>query len=512
MAECTTRSANGFEAGPLVGGAPGAFGSHEPPALTSAGVQRRSHVRNVAELHRAIDVVVALVAVIGVFLLANAHHMPGGLREFLRLRVSPPNVLLLCIFGVLWSQVFSVAGLYDRRRRRTPLGEVLTILAACSVGSVLVVIFPILSDDGAFGFDLIPIVWLTTMAGTLVARPMVRRATRASRARDVRRVLIVGSGPRAFKVYRELRASPDSGCDVVGFVDSNDQILYDEIRERTLGHLDQLAEVIVRHVVDDVLVALPIRSCYVEIQRAIETCERVGVRAKYLADIFQCSLARARYDDVDRLPVVTMDATVDDGRLFLKRAIDIVGASVALALLSPLLLATTIAVIATSPGPVFFVQERYGLRRRRFKMLKFRTMVQNAEGLQSQLEVHNEAAGPVFKIRNDPRTTPIGRFLRRSSIDELPQLINVLQGHMSLVGPRPLPARDVSRFSEPWLMRRFSVTPGMTGAWQVSGRSQLGFDDWIALDLQYIDQWSLALDFKILARTIPAVLKGTGAR
>jgi len=466
----------------------------------------------VAEVHRVVDAVVALLALIGVFLVANASHMPHGLRAFLRPRVSPHNVLLLSIFVFLWSQVFSLAGLYDPRRRRTRLGELLAVAAACSVGSVLVVLFPIFSDDGAFGFRLVPFVWLATMVGAVATRPVVRRAARASRARAVRRVLIVGSGPRAFKVYQELCAAPDSACELVGFVDSADHIMYDEIGQRTLGRLEELEELLMRHVVDEVLVALPIRSCYSEIQRAIETCERVGVRAKYLADVFQCSLARPRYDDVDRVPVVTMDVALDDGRFALKRVIDILGAAVALVLLSPLFLVTMIAVRATSPGPVFFVQERYGLRRRRFKMLKFRTMVQDAEGLQLQLEVQNEAAGPVFKMRNDPRTTPIGRFLRRSSIDELPQLINVLQGHMSLVGPRPLPPRDVSRFSEPWLMRRFSVTPGMTGAWQVSGRSQLGFDDWIALDLQYIDSWSLALDFKILARTIPAVLKGTGAR
>jgi lipopolysaccharide/colanic/teichoic acid biosynthesis glycosyltransferase len=174
--------------------------------------------------------------------------------------------------------------------------------------------------------------------------------------------------------------------------------------------------------------------------------------------------------------------------------------------------ATAIAIKATSPGPVLFVQERYGLRRRRFRMLKFRTMTQGAEALQPLLELQNEASGPVFKIQNDPRTTRLGRFLRRSSLDELPQLVNVLRGEMSLVGPRPLPERDVLRFADPWLMRRFSVPPGLTGLWQVSGRCTLKFDEAIALDLKYIDQWSLGLDLTILARTLPAVVKGTGAR
>ena len=167
---------------------------------------------------------------------------------------------------------------------------------------------------------------------------------------------------------------------------------------------------------------------------------------------------------------------------------------------------------ATSPGPALFAQERYGYRKRRFRMLKFRTMVADAERLQAGLEAQNEARGPVFKIARDPRLTRVGAFLRRTSLDELPQLWNVLRGDMSLVGPRPLPVRDVARFEEPWLMRRFSVRPGLTCLWQVGGRSDVGFDAWVALDLEYIDRWSLALDARILLRTVPAVLSGRGAR
>ena len=178
---------------------------------------------------------------------------------------------------------------------------------------------------------------------------------------------------------------------------------------------------------------------------------------------------------------------------------------------APLWVVIAIAIKLTSPGPVFFAQERYGWRKRRFRMFKFRTMVTGAEALQGSLESRNEADGPVFKIADDPRVTRVGRFLRRTSLDELPQFVNVLRGEMSLVGPRPLPLRDVGRFSEAWLMRRFSVVPGVTGLWQISGRSNLGFAEWIAMDLDYIDRWSLALDARILLGTIPAVCRGTGA-
>jgi lipopolysaccharide/colanic/teichoic acid biosynthesis glycosyltransferase len=195
----------------------------------------------------------------------------------------------------------------------------------------------------------------------------------------------------------------------------------------------------------------------------------------------------------------------------IKRTVDIVGALVILVLVSPIMIAAAIAVRFSGAGPIIFVQQRYGHHRRRFPMFKFRTMVADAEERQSELEVCNEAQGPVFKLKADPRITHVGAFLRRTSIDELPQLFNVLLGEMSLVGPRPLPLCDVSHFEEVWLLRRFSIRPGLTCLWQISGRSETGFDDWIKQDLTYIDTWSLTLDLKILAMTVPAVLRGKGA-
>jgi lipopolysaccharide/colanic/teichoic acid biosynthesis glycosyltransferase len=198
--------------------------------------------------------------------------------------------------------------------------------------------------------------------------------------------------------------------------------------------------------------------------------------------------------------------------MLVKRAMDLVGGAVGLTMLAPVMIVIAIAIkLSGGPGPVIFSQQRFGLNKRRFSMYKFRTMVIGAEALQAGLETRNEASGPVFKIRDDPRVTPLGRFLRRMSLDELPQLFNVVRGDMSLVGPRPLPVRDVHKFSESWLMRRFSVPPGVTGLWQISGRSDLEFDRWVMLDLEYIDGWSLGLDLQILAKTVPAVLWGRGA-
>jgi exopolysaccharide biosynthesis polyprenyl glycosylphosphotransferase len=195
----------------------------------------------------------------------------------------------------------------------------------------------------------------------------------------------------------------------------------------------------------------------------------------------------------------------------IKRALDVVVAAMLLILLLPLLLCVALAVKLSSSGPVFFLQDRIGVNKRLFKIWKFRTMVPDAEKLMAHLERQNEVAGPVFKMKNDPRITPLGKWLRRTSIDELPQLLNVLKGDMSLVGPRPLPVRDYEGFNEDWQRRRFSIKPGITCLWQVNGRSGISFDQWMLLDLQYLDEWSLWLDFKILAKTLPAVLKGAGA-
>ncbi len=277
------------------------------------------------------------------------------------------------------------------------------------------------------------------------------------------------------------------------------------------GDLADLESILVGQPVDEVVIALPFKSDYEEIQRAIEICERVGVEAKYFFDGFQVSVAKQRLIQEEDASVVALKVVEDDFRTLIKRCIDVAGSAFGLIVFSPLLLLIAAAIKLTSPGPVLFTQERYGLNKRSFRMFKFRSMVPDAERLQEQLESQNEAGGPVFKIHRDPRVTPIGRLLRRTSLDELPQLLNVLKGDMSLVGPRPLPFRDVSRFNAGWLMRRFSVKPGITCLWQIHGRSNTAFDKWIELDLKYIDNWSLTLDIKILAQTVPAVLFGIGA-
>jgi len=227
---------------------------------------------------------------------------------------------------------------------------------------------------------------------------------------------------------------------------------------------------------------------------------------------FDLQIARWQVDELGGVPIVTIRSGPADGwQLAVKRLIDICGSVVLLLALTPILAIVALLIKMDSPGPVLYTQQRVGLNRRRFTLFKFRTMAAGADTQQPFLESLNEAEGPVFKIKDDPRVTRIGRILRRYSIDELPQLFNVLKGEMSLVGPRPLPVRDVERIDARWHKRRLSVKPGVTCLWQVNGRSDVSFDHWVRMDLEYIDTWSLGLDMKILLKTIPAVVKGSGA-
>lgn len=434
---------------------------------------------------------------------------PGRLPRLLGSQLRVEHLVLAYAFGFFWVRVVSAFGITDYRpvsARR----EILRILIACLVGALPVFAYAGLSPNPSFRLTTAALFWMLATSATLTIRGMVRAVDAPARARPVqRRIIIVGSGLRALKLSRQVLA--DDGSELVGFVDDNEEVAFPEVEQRLLGRLSDLDRILMRQVVDEVLIALPIRSRYNEIQRSIQICERVGVESKYLADLFQVAVARAHHEAGSTGSLVAMKIAPDDYRLGIKRAIDVIGALGGLIVLSPVLLAIALAVKFTSPGPIFFGQERFGLNKRRFKMWKFRTMVTNAEALMKELEKFNEAGGPVFKMKNDPRVTPIGIFLRKLSLDELPQLWNVVKGEMSLVGPRPLPTRDVQLFDESWLMRRFSVKPGLTCLWQISGRSNIGFDDWVTLDLRYIDEWSLGMDLRILLGTFPAVIRGTGA-
>jgi exopolysaccharide biosynthesis polyprenyl glycosylphosphotransferase len=275
------------------------------------------------------------------------------------------------------------------------------------------------------------------------------------------------------------------------------------------GTLDRFADILHAMVVDAVIF-LPGDLSPGPIESALRQCDTEGVEAWLLPDFLRTSIAEVTLDELAGQPMLLFSSTAKSAwALMVKRVLDLVLSALAIVVFSPLLIGIALAIRFTSPGPIFFVQPRSTLRGRIFRMVKFRTMVQNAEEIRDTLEQHNEVSGPVFKIKDDPRVTPLGRWLRRYSLDELPQLWNVLKGDMSLVGPRPPIPAEVEKY-ESWQRRRLSMRSGCTCLWQIGGRNNLSFEDWMRLDLKYIDTWSLALDFQILFKTIGVLFRGTG--
>ena len=351
-------------------------------------------------------------------------------------------------------------------------------------------------------------------AGRYLLALWFRRA--AQRGRFTRRVFLVGCGPQARVLARRLLERPELGVRIQGFLTEASERDPDQVRAmeelglRHAGPVTALPELLVQEVVDGVLFCVPATNLGA-FEDLFLLCEDQGVDTLMAANLFPHLVAQVHLERFEELPLLRFTTLPQNYvALFLKRVMDVLVSAVGLLLLSPLLAVIALLIKATSPGPVLFSQERVGLHGRRFRCHKFRTMVVGAERMQRDLAHLNEADGPVFKIRNDPRVTPVGRFLRKFSLDELPQLWNVLVGDMSLVGPRPPIPSEVEKY-ERWQRRRLSMRPGITCLWQISGRSELDFDTWMRLDLQYIDHWSLTLDFVILLKTLPAVLSTRGA-
>jgi len=332
-----------------------------------------------------------------------------------------------------------------------------------------------------------------------------------ARGVGVDRVVIVGAGEVGRTVMRTIVARPELGYQIVGFVDDNPQKGRTDIgRFRALGPVGNLARLIEEEVVDEVIITLP-WMYHRKIMGIVRECERRQVSARIVPDLFQMSLSQVDVDDLGGVPLIGVrEVGFGRGALLIRRGVDVVGAVVGLVLGAPLLALIALAIRLDSPGPILFHQTRVGAGGKLFEIYKFRSMREGAEAELEQVRHLNEADGALFKIHDDPRRTRVGRFLRRTSLDELPQLWNILRGEMSLVGPRPPLPDEVSRYME-WHKRRLEVRPGMTGLSQVGGRSLLSFDEVVLLDIYYLENWSLWLDFKILLRTIPRVLFGSGA-
>lgn len=437
-------------------------------------------------------------------------------NQFLHMRIKVVNFVLFVAFLILWHYIFSLFDLYGSRRLSTVSKEIKDIIKATSLGTFTIYILSLI-----FFIDMVtPIFLISFWSISSVTTILIRLAMRYTlkfirlQGRNLRYLLIVGTNSRTIKFAKKIESRPELGYVLLGFVDV-DWERGDKLKKsgcRQVADLDGFIEFIRNNAVDEVLISLPVKSFYEETALIINVCENQGILIRYLPNIFDTEFAKLKLEDFGDEPFVSHHiGPMENWQGLVKAVLDRVLSLILLLFILPLFIVVGILIKITSRGPLFFIQNRIGLNKRLFRLYKFRTMIKDGDQQQTKLEVLNEVVGAAFKIKNDPRVTKIGRILRKTSIDELPQLINVLKGDMSLVGPRPLPVRDYNEFNKDWQRRRFSVRPGITCLWQVNGRHNIPFDKWMELDLEYIDQWNLLLDLSILFRTIPAVLKRTGA-
>ena len=440
---------------------------------------------------------------------------PGSFRDLLAIRIKLSDFVFFLGYTVSWHIIFSFFDLYDPRRAFSMRRETPAIIKATSAGTTILLLVAFILNIRLVTPVFLVIFWITTTLAAVIIRVAACHILKQFRVRApyLRNVIIVGTNVRALSFARMIELKPELGYALKGFAD--DSRVSAEINRGEyplVSSLGGLPEYLRWNVVDEVVIALPIKSFYARAAGIVAACGEQGVAVRFLSDLFNVQTAHMPPEDVDGQTITIIPAgTQNHLRLVIKRLVDVLASFILLLALASFFLVVAVAIKVTSSGPVFFIQERLGMNKRLFRLYKFRTMVPDAELRIHEIEHLNEAEGPAFKIRNDPRITPIGRLLRKTSIDELPQLFNVLKGDMSLVGPRPMNVRDYERFEKDWHRRRFSIRPGITCLWQCSGRSNVSFEEWMKLDLEYIENWSLSLDFKILLQTIPAVLKGSGA-
>ena len=451
-----------------------------------------------AKLNLSVDVVLVVAALLVSTLLMHPS-----------LRVGSGELWALLGVGIItWLVVGTTLCLYDVRfADRDALDDM--ALLSVQVMAVTVVLYVsrllIARESGIVALTFFPPLLWTSVA--LLRLLLFRRL--AVREQPLDEVIVVGIGPMGRATGEDITQRGRQR--VIGHLRFSNETYGSSAPEKVLARAEQLEHILSTVPVDEVYIAGNVLKNSAEMQAAVKLCEKLGMPFALPAHPFRLDRARPADSHVATdgyLHFVTH--APQPHQMALKRLFDIISSGAALVALSPLLIGVALAVKFTSRGPIFFKQKRVGLHGKPFHMLKFRSMVVNAEELKAKLEALNEQTGPVFKMKNDPRITRIGRFIRKYSIDELPQLINVLRGEMSVVGPRPPIPSEVAKYAA-WQRRRLSVRPGLTCIWQVSGRNQISFEQWMYLDMQYIDHWSLKNDINLILKTVPVVLTGSGA-
>jgi exopolysaccharide biosynthesis polyprenyl glycosylphosphotransferase len=468
-------------------------------------------------LMRLTDLTVMVVAFAIAFVVSGHSLSTGSVGEYFAVRIKLVNIVFFVGWSAAWYFILRSFGLYKTKQTGVNSSEWWAISKAVVTGTFLLsfasVIFSLSAVNAHFLFGF----FIVALLGTIVSRSILRSfLTESGRNKSsLKRLVIIGCGPRGAAFGGKVRRRPDFGYLLLGYIDDEMSPPQNPLHgnpEHVLGPPNRLREILETHDVDEVVITLPIASRYQTIAEVISVCEEMAVDVLMPSDFFKSRLVNVAVDDSRAWPAMELRNGVQTvGGAIAKRLIDLVSSLVALVILSPLFVIVAAAIKLDSRGPVLFLQDRVGYKRKIFKMHKFRTMHLDAEDRIKELENRNEVRGAAFKISDDPRVTRVGRTLRKLSLDELPQFIDVLRGDMSIVGPRPLPIRDVEKFDKSWQKRRFSVQPGITCLWQGNGRHNIEFEHWMELDLEYVDNWSLSLDVDIMLKTIPAVLRGNGA-
>jgi exopolysaccharide biosynthesis polyprenyl glycosylphosphotransferase len=485
-----------------------------PPAREPRPARRRAAAPAGARLRRGrVLILVAADAVALAVALAAAAGVAVALDDT---AVTAPAPLLAVLAGgalAAWLAVFAAYRLYDGQSRTIAPGgadEAGALFHALLAGGLLF----LLAGEGAAALGapraVAPLEAAAFIAAALVAVPAGRALVRATLLPHVvrpRRALVVGAGQVGGQVAQKLAAHPEWGLELAGFVDDDP---VDVGPGPVLGRTADLTRIVEEHDIGWVLLAFSRTSCESMLE-AVRAVRRPDVRLAVVPNYFELFASNAALEDLGGIPVVSLPPLrLSRPARTVKRAFDVVVAAAGLVLLAPVLAACALAVRLDGPGPILFRQARHGRGGRTFRILKLRTMVPGAEAAHAALDGLDEVDGPPFKLREDPRVTRVGRFLRRTSLDELPQLWNVLRGEMSLVGPRPFAVGESAQITG-WAERRLDTTPGMTGLWQVTGRADVAFDERVKLDYIYVTNWSLWWDARILLRTVPAVLRRRGA-
>jgi exopolysaccharide biosynthesis polyprenyl glycosylphosphotransferase len=408
--------------------------------------------------------------------------------------------------------IFALRGLYKVRLTGSWFRQAWNIISSCTIGMGFLIVYYFAFQPPANSRLIVLLVWAAAIVLLCGARLIVSGAMGLLYRFGLgeTRLLVVGSGRLGKMVMQHIAANPNLGYSIIGFLHDMNEAPSDFGRFKMLGTLEDIGPVIRSMQVDEVIIALPSNMHQYAI-RSVKMCERLGTSFKLIPELYELSLSRIDMETMEGIPLIGIkQVSLNTLQRIITRLVDIVLSILGLVVGSPFWLFIAIAIRVTSAGPIVYRQTRVGLNGQHFITYKFRSMYQDADKRLVQLRSKNEVSGPLFKMKDDPRRTPIGTFLRETSLDEIPQLFNVLKGEMSLVGPRPPLPGEVAQYEE-WQKNRLAIKPGLTGLWQVRGRSDLSFDEGVLMDLYYIENWSLRLYFQILLRTIPAVLFRRGA-